>query len=364
MAPIRVLQVMGTLNLGGAEALVMNLYRNLDYDNVQFDFVVHSDKIGMLEDEIQSLGGQIYRCPKFKGNILKYKEWWRNFFKEHTDYRILHSHIRSSATLFIPIAKRFGVKTIIHSHSTANGKGLRSLVKNLLQLPLRFQADYLFACSKGAGEWLFGKKSIKKQNYITFPNAIPIEKFRFNHEIRKKIRQELGIDNYFVIGHVGRFSVPKNHKFLIECFADIHKKNKDTKLLLVGNGELYNEIVTKIYDYDLQKDVIMLGNRLDVANLLQTMDAFIFPSLWEGLPVAVIEAQANGLPCYISENITKDVDLSELVYRLHLDNAAVWTDEILKRRERLDVSQKIIAAGYDIYSNTKKLENFYYEILK
>ena len=364
MTPIRVLQVVGTLNLGGAEALIMNLYRNLDRDKIQFDFIVHSDKIGLLEDEIQSLGGKVFRCPKFKGNFFKYKRWWYNFFNQHTNYRILHSHIRSSASLFIPIAKKFGMKAIIHSHSTSNGKGVVSLVKHLLQLPLRFQADYLFACSNEAGKWLFGRNVTKKTNYFLFSNAIPVEKYLYNNEIRKKYRADLNLENCFVIGHVGRFSLPKNHKFLIECFSEIHKVNDAARLLLIGNGELYNEVISQIVEYNLQKYVIMLGNRFDVENLLQVMDSFVFPSLWEGLPMAVIEAQANGLPCYISDNITNDVNLSELIYRLPLNDKKIWVKEILKRRKRVDVAQKIISAGYDASSNTRKLENFYFQILK
>ena len=364
MIPIRISQVVGTLNFGGAESLIMNLYRNLDHEKIQFDFVVHSCKIGLLEDEIQSLGGGIYRCPKFNGNFSKYKKWWYHFFHEHTNYGILHSHIRSSASLFIPIAKKFGLKTIIHSHSTSNGRGVVAILKNLLQLPLRFQADYLFACSNEAGKWLFGKNVTKKRNYFLFSNAIPVEKYLYNSEIRKKYRVDLNLENCFVIGHVGRFSLPKNHKFLIECFSEIHKINHAAKLLLIGEGELYSEIVSKIAEYNLQKDIIMLGNRFDVGNLLQVMDAFVFPSLWEGLPMAVIEAQTNGLPCYISDYITNDVNLSELVYRLPLDDKKLWVKEILKQRERVDVTHKIISAGYDVSYNTRKLENFYFQLLK
>ena len=256
------------------------------------------------------------------------------------------------------------MKTIIHSHSTSNGRGVVAILKNLLQLPLRFQADYLFACSNEAGKWLFGKNVTKKRNYFLFSNAIPVEKYLYNSEIRKKYRVDLNLENCFVIGHVGRFSLPKNHKFLIECFSEIHKINHAAKLLLIGEGELYSEIVSKIAEYNLQKDIIMLGNRFDVGNLLQVMDAFVFPSLWEGLPMAVIEAQTNGLPCYISDYITNDVNLSELVYRLPLDDKKLWVKEILKQRERVDVTHKIISAGYDVSYNTRKLENFYFQLLK
>lgn len=363
MYPIRVLHILNAMNRGGAESMVMNLYRAVDRSIIQFDFIVHSEKKGEFNDEIEQLGGKIYVCPKFKGhNIFQYKLWWETFFREHKEYRILHSHIRSCASLYIPVAKKHGLKTIIHSHSTSNGKGFKSLAKKILQYPLRYQADYLVACSKEAGEWLFGKAYLRRGKYMIIPNAVDVKKFSLNENVRNDYRKQLGVEGKIVFGNVGRFHESKNHMFLLDVFSEIHRRNGNTVLMLVGDGYLRSVIENRIHQLGLDNSVILTGTRSDVPNLMQAMDVFLFPSLWEGLPVTLVEAQAAGLPCLVSDRITTDADISNLIHRLSIDDVSKWADLALSPLVRHDVSKEIKASGFDIKDSAKFLTTFYQKI--
>lgn len=358
---IRVLHVLGGLERGGAETMVLNLYRAIDRRRIQFDFIIHTAEHQAYYDEIIELGGKIYSFPAFNGkNAFQLKKIWNTFFSEHPEYKILHSHVRSYASLYLPIAKKYGVKTIIHSHSTSNGKGIASIVKRALQYPLRYQADYLMACSNEAGRWLFGEKACKKSNYFFIPNAIDTEKYRFVPEISEECRKEFGLQGRFVVGHVGRFHEAKNHMFLLDVFADVAEQRSDAALLLVGDGELRSAIERKICELKIEDRVVMVGSRKDVARLMSAMDLFVFPSVWEGLPVTVIEAQAAGLHSLISDRITKDVDVSELVERLPVGDAKHWAARILDMDScRVDVTNKINRAGFDVKDTATKMIAFY-----
>jgi len=341
----------------------MNLYRAVDRSIIQFDFIVHSEKKGEFNDEIEQLGGKIYVCPIFKGhNIFQYKLWLETFFREHKEYRILHSHIRSCASLYIPVAKKHGLKTIIHSHSTSNGKGFKSLAKKILQYPLRYQADYLVACSKEAGEWLFGKAYLRRGKYMIIPNAVDVKKFSLNENVRNDYRKQLGVEGKIVFGNVGRFHESKNHMFLLDVFSEIHRRNGNTVLMLVGDGYLRSVIENRIHQLGLDNSVILTGTRSDVPNLMQAMDVFLLPSLWEGLPVTLVEAQAAGLPCLVSDTITKDADISDLIHRLPLGDVSKWADLALSPLVRHDVSKEIKASGFDIKDSAKFLTTFYQKI--
>ncbi len=365
MAELRVLHMIGGLNAGGSQSMVLNLYKNVDREKIQFDFIIDEPYQIHYKSLVEEMGGKIYVLPKLKGlNVFKVKKAWKQFFKDHPEYKILHSHVRSYASIYIPIAKKFGVKTIIHSHSTSNGKGITSIIKKFLQRPLRRVADYLMACSTEAGEWLYGKKACKKENYIFLPNAISVNSFVFNQEIREKYRTELGVQDKFVIGHVGRLSKPKNHIFLLEVFKGVLEKRKDAVLLIVGEGELKRQIEEKIKQLNISSSVIMLGTRSDVNNLYQAMDVFAFPSLWEGLPVTIVEAQTSGLTSFMSDRVTKDVDLTELVQRLSINDTAIWVEKLSSfSGERVDVVQKIIDSGFEIKNTAQKITDFYFSLV-
>lgn len=358
---IRVLHVLGGLDRGGAETMVMNLYRTIDRTKIQFDFVIHTSSHQAYYPEIVEMGGEIYSFPAFNGiNFAELQKMWNQFFVEHPEYKILHSHVRSYASLYIPIAKKYGVKTIIHSHSTSNGSGIASVVKRIMQYPLRHQADYLMACSNEAGRWLYGDKAGLKDNYFFLPNAIDTEKYRYSEDVANKCREQFGLTDKFVIGHVGRFHEAKNHMFLLEVFAEVATRRTDAMLLLVGDGDLRPSIVAKIKELQIEDCVILAGSRGDVAEIMSAMDVFVFPSLYEGLPVTVVEAQAAGLHCLISSCITEDVDISELVERLPINDTEAWVERILSMDvKRMDVMPKIKQAGFDANDSACRLTEFY-----
>lgn len=359
---IRVLHMIGSLNIGGSQAMVMNLYRNIDRSRIQFDFIIDRPNELYYANEITKLGGKIYTLPVFNGkNICEVKNSWKMFFEKHKEYKILHSHVRSYASIYLPIAKKYGLKTIIHSHSTSNGKGIKSYVKRVMQYPLRFQADYFMGCSELAGKWLFGSRITESNKYHMIQNAIDTEEYLVNPEIRQRYRKELDLDENIVYGHVGRFHESKNHMFLLDVFQGIHILQPESKLILVGDGELRSGIEKKIQELNLGDSVILMGNRNDVYKILMAFDCFLFPSRWEGLPVTVVEAQASGLHCLISDTITKDVNISELVSYLPIDcGVDMWIKTAIDiSKKRINVRDKIIKSGFDVSQTTLWITEFY-----
>jgi glycosyltransferase involved in cell wall biosynthesis len=362
--PIRVLQVFGIMNTGGAENMIMNIYRNIDRTKVQFDFVIHTEKKGFYDDEINQLGGNIYRIPRFKGkNIFSYINSWETLFGEHKEYSIVHSHIRSTASIILKIAKKYGITTISHSHSTSNGKGFQAVVKNMLQYPLKYISDYMFACSKKTAISLYGNEAYETGKVKILNNAIDTERFIYDKQKSKQIKKQLGVENNFVVGHVGRFSYPKNHDFLLDIFYEIKKIKKDAILLLIGDGELRDKIKEKVQKLKLTDYVIFMGVRSDIPELMQAMDVFLFPSHFEGLPVVLVEAQASGLKILASDTITKEVALTDLVNFYSLNSTPTeWANKTLNCLDgyiRRSYSTEIKNANYDIIENAKWLENFY-----
>ncbi|MBU5331134.1 glycosyltransferase family 1 protein [Anaerocolumna aminovalerica] len=363
---IRILQVFAQMNRGGAETMIMNLYRNIDRTKIQFDFIVHTEEKCAFDDEIERLGGKIYRVPRYTGkNHFFYISTWKSFIQQHPEYKIIHGHVRSTASLYLKVCKRYGRQTIIHSHGISSGTGLSSIVKDLLQYPIRYIADYFLACSKSAGTWLFGEKIVASKKFHVLNNAIDSNSFRFNKQVRNKIRKEFNIEGKYVIGHIGRFHPYKNHTFLIDIFKSVHLKNKNAILLLVGDGDLKESLKEKVEKENLSDSVIFTGIRSDVQDLLQGMDLFLFPSLFEGLGIVVVEAQAAGLKCIVSEIIPEEAIMSNLVSKVSLfESPDFWCEKVLERvnYERKDTIELIKSAGYDIKDTAKWLENFYMEL--
>lgn len=361
--PIRVLHNIASLHFGGSQAFVMNVYKNIDRTKVQFDFIVIPEKKIDLYKQVEQLGGRIYVCPKYMGkNHISYCEWWNKFFDEHPEYHVIHGHVRSTAAIYLKIAKKHGLVTIAHSHSTSNGDGITALIKNIMQLPIRNIADYLFACSDKAGIWLYGKKAIKQSNYHIVPNGINLEQFSFDKMKRDDMRKKLGIvDNQFVLGHIGRFTEPKNHVFLIKLFAEYHKKNPNSRLLMIGDGELYEFIKNQCVKLNISEFVIMPGSRINTEDYYQAMDVFVFPSLWEGLGIVAIEAQANGLPCIVSEQIPDEAILLESTKVFSLQSKDEWLNELnnINIGKRMKINRKI--EQYDICIIANRLQRFYLE---
>lgn len=362
--PIRIVHNIASLHLGGSQAFVMNMYRNIDRSKVQFDFVVTPETKEGFYDEITNLGGKIFTCPRYKGtNHIQYNKWWDDFFNKHPEYKVIHGHVRSTASIYLKIAKRHGLVTIAHSHSTSNANGISAIVKRIMQLPIRKQADYLFACSDKAGKWLYGEKAITQQNYYMIPNGVDLKRFKFDVNKRNQMRMTLGIkEDIMILGHIGRLSTPKNHKFLLNVFNQYHKINSNSKLLLVGDGELFDSIKQHINKLDINDAVIMTGSKQNTEDYYQIMDIFLFPSLWEGLPVSVVEAQANGLQCIISDVITHDVDLTALIQYLPLDEK-LWLGAIIEAHKRkrigLTSEDRVRLQPFDAITVANKLQEFY-----
>ena len=366
--PIRILQVFAEMNRGGAETMIMNLYRHIDRERIQFDFIVHTQEKCAFDEEIEQLGGRIYKVPKYVGtNHFSYKNAWKDFFKSHSDYTIIHGHVRSTASIYLKIAKRYNLTTIAHSHSISSGSGIKAVIKDVFQLPIRHISDYFLACSETAGQWLFGDKVVASNKFKILNNAIDVEEFTFNNQIREAIRYDYGIEDKLVIGHVGRFHSAKNHEFLIDIFKSVHNKVNNSVLLLIGDGALKESIQMKVRKEKLENSVIFAGVRSDVPDIFQGMDIFVMPSLFEGLPVTLIEAQASGLKIFASDVITNEVAITDNIEFLSLNRSAeVWAERIMEYRdgyERKDTSQEIVAAGYDVNNNAQELEQFYLSIL-
>lgn len=317
--PIRILHVFGRMDRGGAETRTMELYRNTDRSKVQFDFMVHTAKKCAYDDEINRLGGKIYRVPSYKGiNHLKYKKEWTDFFINNKKHKFIHGHMTSTAAVYLKTAKKFGIKTIAHARSTSSGDGFIGFAKDLMRYPIKYTADYLFACSKSAGLWLYGKKHCRYSNFRVINNAIDSEPFIYNEKIRQKIRGEFNIADKFAVCHAGRFIKVKNHTFLIDIFAEIHKRNSNAVLLLAGDGELRGDIESKIAKSGLKDSVILTGVRSDIPDLFRAADVFLLPSLYEGLPGVLIEAQAGGLHCIASDSITEEAKITDLAEYISL----------------------------------------------
>lgn len=365
---IRVLQYIGPLLVGGSQSFILEIYRKINKEIIQFDFVTFPGGDDALRTEIEKLGGKIYESPQYKGwNHIQYKRWWNDFFKTHPEYHILHGHVRSVASIYIPIAKKHGLVTIVHSHNTSNGIGIASKIKDLLQLPIRYEADYFFACSEEAGVWLFGNKVVNGERYRFVPNSIDTKGFKYNSKVRDEVRKELNIENRKVIGNIGRVVKPKNQAFLLDILKELLKFDASVCLLLVGDGELLEDLKQKTECLGLDDNVIFTGSRNDVGRMYQAMDVFVFPSIWEGLPVSLVEAQANGLRCIVSNRITKDVKLTARIKYIALERGAEeWASIVRKALEykRTGIREKDLTSlqKFESYEVANNLKEFYLSV--
>ena len=343
----------------------MDSYRHLDRSRIQFDFCVHSQEEGFFDKEIESLGGHIYRVPRFQVvNWLAYRKAWKDLFREHPGYVAVHGHMTSTASIYLPIAKAAGVPlTIAHARSAGVDPGLKGTMTRFLRRNLGKKADVCLTCSRLAGEAVFGEKMVAAGRVTTVPNAIDAREFAFSEKKRKQKRAELEIgEQEFVIGHVGRFGHMKNHAFLLDVFAEICRKVPDSRLLLVGEGGLMDSVREKAASLGLSDRVIFTGNQAQVADFYMAMDFFVFPSIFEGLPGSVIEAQAAGLRCLVSDSVTDEVLITPLAQAHSLsDKASVWAQNVLERRsyEREQMEQAIKEAGFDVSDQVKFLEKLY-----
>ena len=362
--PIRIAQIVGKWVGGGVEAVVMNYYRNIDRTKIQFDFICDSDSTNIPYDEIESLGGRVILVPPYQ-KVFSYQKELKKVLCDG-NYKIVHSHINALSFFPLRAAKKAKVPVrIAHSHSTTNKvEWKKNLLKQALKPLSKLYATDYFACTEHAGRWLFGNKTFENGEVFVMNNAIDLDKFKYNKTMRDSKRKELKIkDNTVVIGHVGRFVQQKNHDYLIDIFNEYHKKNKDSVLLLAGQGPLQEEIQAKVKELHLEKFVKFLGQRSDVHELYQAFDVFLLPSLYEGLGVVLIEAQCAGCCCVASTEVPTIAKVTENLEFLNLsDQPNVWADKISDSTndyQRKDYTKEITKNGYEIKNEVKKLEKKY-----
>lgn len=364
--PIRVAHVIGKLNAAGVEAVINNYYRHIDRTKYQFDFFIDADGECPPPRELIELGARYFVIPPYQ-HFFKHIRTLIRLFKEN-EYLIVHSSMNTLSPISLFCAWIAGVPVRInHNHSTS-GKGefKRNCLKYILRPFSKCFATHFVACSRFAGGWLFGRKMMQSGRCRIFNNAIDVDKFKYNDAVRESVRNELGIEGMFVIGHVGRFCYQKNHCFLIDVFKSVHDIEEKSVLLLIGTGKLKEQIEKKVKALGLERNVLFLGVRKDVDKLYQAMDVFVLPSLYEGLPVVGIEAQTSGLPCFFSDRFTDESVIVSNTKVLKLDDSIlVWRDEILRVREisRKDCSNCIRYSSFDIVGEAKVLEDYYDRII-
>lgn len=365
--PVRIAQIAGKMNGGGVEAVIMNYYRHIDRNEVQFDFIVDADSTLVPLEEIQSMGGRVIRIPPYQRPIA-YQLVLTNVLREN-HYPIVQSHLSTMSFFSLMAANRAGTPIrISHCHTTNGNDGWkRRTLKQLLRIVSRVYPTDFFACSEYAGKWLFGARLVKAGRLRLCPNAIDLNSFRYSPWIRAKKRRELGIDHNYVVGHIGRFVGPKNHSFLIDIFSEIKKKESTAVLLLVGTGPLAGSVRQKVAALECEDSVLFLGQRRDVSELYQAMDVFLLPSLYEGLPVVGVEAQAAGLPCIFSQNITEEARLLDTTKMIGLEREAqVWAEEtlLMRQNKRTDTVSILREKGFDIFEQGKRLGRLYKDLLE
>lgn len=369
--PVRILHILGNTQLGGAESRIMDLYRHMDRSVVQFDFVVHSKEEGYFNEEIRKLGGRIFRVPRFRVlNYFSYCRAWKKLLQEHRDadgrseFHMIQGHMTSTAAIYLPIARKCGIETTIaHARSAGVDKGLKGILTRFLRRNLSKKADYLFTCSELAGISVFGKKAVDQGRTRFLPNAIDCQKFAPDPLVREKIRRELGIENCYVIGHVGRFHYAKNHEYLLRVFAELVKrKTRDYVLLLLGEGSGMEDIRILSRELGIGDKVYFLGNKSNVNDYYQAMDYFVYPSRFEGMPGTIVEAQTAGLRCLMSDTICKEVIATELVTTRSIrEDPGLWADEIeqhlqYQRSSRVDEMKEL---GFDVHGQAVLMTDFY-----
>jgi glycosyltransferase EpsF len=361
--PIRVAQMMTDMNYGGVEMVVMNYYRHIDRNKVQFDFFALEGSTLPQREEIEKIGGRVYIVPKYT-HLSQYEKAIQKLFIDN-DYKIVHCHMNTLGVFAMYGAKKANVPNrILHNHSTSGkGETKKNIMKYLLRPFAKLYSTEFCACSRYAGEWIYGERT----KFRVFNNAIDLDKYRYDEATRKELRTELGVEDKFIIGHIGRFCYQKNHAFLIDIFAEVLKKNEDAVLLLIGEGELEDEVRLKVKSLEIEDNVLFLGRKADAYRYYQAMDLFLLPSRYEGLPVVGVEAQAAGLPCVISDVVTQEAKmLDSTVFVSENENVEKWAEIVVDfgKKERKNTSKEMRAAGFDIKTEASKLLELYEELIK
>lgn len=360
---IRILQVVTHMNRGGLETMLMNYYRHMDRCRVQFDFLTHRDYDGDYGEEIRQMGGKLYHMPVLNPFSPGYRKTLGDFFEKHPEYKIIHVHQDCLSGVILHVAKQHGVPVrIAHSHGANQIKDLKYPIKLVYRHFIARYATKLMACGENAGKWMFCGAPFE-----ILSNAIPTADYLFNEDQKRVQREKWGVHpNELMVGHVGNFTRAKNHLFLLDIFNEIQKRTS-AKLMLVGKKKQWSDVDAKIQALGLQDKVILAGARGDVPDLLQAMDVFVFPSLYEGLPVTLVEVQASGLPCLISDKVPIECKMTEAVQQISLNETPeIWAERAMEATQmpRKNTYEEIRAAGYDIVENAKRLQKMYEEMIE
>ncbi|MFW3537911.1 glycosyltransferase family 1 protein [Vagococcus fluvialis] len=359
--PLRILHVVTRMDAAGIETFIMNIYRQIDRNKIQFDFLTHRKQEGFYDSEIKKMGGRIFRVPSI--NPFHHKNYIKEldkFFLNHQEYKIVHSHINTFSMYVLRSAKKNEVPVrIAHSHISSVPLDYKFVFREYCRKRItEFPTDF-FACSEDAGKWLYSR-----QKFEVINNGIDVNNFQFNANIRNKKRNELGVEGFYVLGNIGRFTSQKNQLFLLDILKEVRKKEPKSKLLLVGKGRLKEKIQKKSKKLGLENNVIILEDRKDINELLMAMDVFIFPSLYEGLGIVAVEAQAAGLPTLIAEKLPKELRTSSLVREISLeDSASYWGECALKMKniDRENLELELLKNNFEITRITNALQEFYLE---
>ena len=362
--PIRVAQMMTDMNYGGVEMVVMNYYRHIDRTKVQFDFFALEGSAVPQREEIERLGGRVYIVPKYT-HLSAYEKEIIRLFRQN-QYKIVHSHMNTLSVFSLWVAKKAGIPNrIAHNHSTAGkGETKKNIIKYALRPFAKIYPTKLCACSQYAGEWLYGKNA----EFQVFNNAIDLSRYSYDPQKAAAARKELGLEDKLVVGHIGRFCYQKNHDFLIDIFNEIHKQRQEAVLLLIGEGELEQDIRNKVKKLGLTDSVRFMGKQKDTSEFYQAMDCFVLPSRYEGLGVVAIEAQACSVPVICLTAVPKDAKITSSVKFIGLDESSSnWADcvlDVIKTQVKRNEREEVRKAGYDIEVEAQKLTDFYEELLK
>ena len=368
--PIRILHVFRQLNLGGAESRTMDIYRRIDRNKIQFDFAVHTQEEGCYDAEVERLGGLILSFPMYKiYNGRGYKKYWHQFLMEHSEYEVIHIHTTSIAKpiLFVTHKRKLPV-VITHSRNAKQTGLLKNMYIKLSKRTIRSKSTHMLAVSDKAARYIYSSKLVSRRQVQIVKNGIDALKFKFSEFERRKVRKSFSFNGETIIGHVGRFVKQKNHKFLLKIFKDYKILDPSAKLILIGIGPLQERVKAQVREVGLDKDVLFLGLRKDVKELMQGMDLLLFPSLFEGLPGVVLESQAAGLPALVSSEISNEIKITNLVEMLELEKSSIeWAKKMkvmLETLPRRNTYDELLESGNDVLAVAQWYDSFYSNALQ
>ncbi|MCR4615791.1 MAG: glycosyltransferase family 1 protein [Clostridiales bacterium] len=361
---IRILQSVSNMDRGGIETMLMNFYRNVDREKIQFDFLANKPAPGDYDEEIKAMGGRIFISPGFM-SYRKYLGYMTDLFREHPEYKIIHTHNGSLMLYALESAKKNGIPVrIAHAHATAVPFGLKNELKKLMRPMIKYVATDYWGCSDAAGKFYFSEKRWNRKHQLIH-NAINVDDFTFDPEARAAIRRQYGFGDKFILGHVGRLTPQKNQKMILDIFAEMHRLDPNTHLVMIGTGELEKMLKSHTAELGISDSVTYTGVQTNVNEWYSAFDVFIMTSINEGLPVVGVEAQAADLPCAMSSTITPEVKVTDNVNFMSISDPPIeWAKAILEFRskERTSRGAELKEAGYDIRFEAQRMQELYLEL--